>query len=129
MIVLYDGVCGLCDRSVQWLLAHDRDGRLQFAALQGDTAAGLRGRFPELPNDLSTMGLVDGDRLYLRSRAILQICSVLPAPWSWGAVFRVLPVGLTDLFYRMVAGSRYRIWGSLDACRIPDEHEAARFLP
>ena len=129
MIVLYDGVCGLCDEGVQRLLDLDREGLFRYAALQGETAAELRERFPELPSDLSTMGFVEGDRLYLRSRAILRILSHLPAPWRWLSVLSLLPAALTDLGYRLVAGSRYRIWGSLEACRLPEPEVAARFLP
>jgi len=129
MIVLYDGECGLCDAGVQWILEHDRDGVFQYAALQGETAAELQQRFPDLPSDLSTMGFVEGDRLLLRSRAILRICAHLGAPWRWLAVLAVLPAGLTDLGYGAVAALRYRIWGRLDACRLPEPEVAARFLP
>ncbi|GDX81454.1 thiol-disulfide oxidoreductase [Deltaproteobacteria bacterium] len=128
-LVLYDGVCGFCDSSVQWLLAHDSERRLQFAALQGATAEALRERFPGMPRDIDTVVFVDEDRIFLRSAAAFAILRHLPAPWSWVAIWRFLPSPLTDIGYRMVAAMRYRIWGKLDACRIPKPEERARFLP
>lgn len=128
-LVLYDGVCGFCDGSVQWLLAHDPERRLRFAALQGTTAEALRARFPSMPKDIDTVVFVDGETMYLRSAAAFAILRHLPAPWSWVAVWRFVPSLLTDIGYRMVAAVRYRIWGKLDACRIPKPEERARFLP
>ena len=128
-IVLYDGLCGLCDSSIQWLLDHDVEGRLHYAPLQGDTAADLRARHPDIPLELETMVLVDQDRVYLRSQAILRICTHLPGPCSWASALSFLPVFLTDAAYRLLAANRYRIWGRLEACRLPEPEQAARFLP
>lgn len=127
-LVLYDGVCGLCDSAVQWLLDHDTEGRLHYAPLQGDMAAALRARHPVIPTALDTMVFVREGQVYLRSQAVLQIFRELPAPWSWLAVFRVFPSVLTDLGYRALAASRYSLFGTLEACRIPEPEEAERFL-
>ena len=128
-LVLYDGVCGFCDGSVQWLLAHDPRQRLRFAALQGTTADALRARFPEMPRDIDTVVFVDEGRVYLRSAAAFAILRHLPDPWPWVAVWRFIPSPISDLGYRAIAAVRYRIWGKLDACRIPKPEERARFLP
>lgn len=131
-LLLYDGLCGLCDRSVQWILDHDPKGQFHFAPLQGDTALALRAQHPEIPVEVSTMVLVrteGGKReVLLRSRAVLSLLAELGAPWSMLSWFRVLPTFLTDLGYRTVAALRYRIWGTLDACRLPQPEERARFL-
>lgn len=127
-LVLYDGTCGLCDRAVQWLLDHDTDGALTYAALQGDTVAALRSTHA-IPTGMDTMVFVDGDRVWVRSHAILTICSHLPTPWRWLGGLRVLPAWLTDPAYRLVSSTRYSIWGRADACRLPDPEVAARFLP
>lgn len=131
-LVLFDGVCGLCDRTVQWLLDRDPQGRLSFATLQGETAAALRARHPDIPEALETVVFVEQiggvERVYLRSRAVFAMLAVLGGPWrvvSWGAV---LPAALTDLLYAVVARTRYRIFGKLDACRLPRPEERARFL-
>ncbi len=129
-LILFDGVCGLCDTSVQWILARDHQEQFLFATLQGETTAGLRERFPEIPSDLSTMVFVDRDagHVYVRSRAIFQILKRLDQPYRAISYFRFLPAFLTDLGYRLVASLRYKIWGKLEACRVPTPDERARFL-
>jgi len=130
-LVLYDGVCGFCDSMVQWLLARD-GGRFRYAPLQGRAAAELRARHPEIPGDLHTMVYVevrDGtERVHLRSDAVLAMLQELGRPWRWLAWLRWLPRGLRDLGYRLFARSRYRVFGRLDACRVPGPAERARFL-
>ena len=133
-LVLYDGVCGFCDLTVRWLLARDPEGNsFRFAALQGDTAAELRARHPELPQGIDSMACLeteDGvERLYLRSAAVFRILERLGGPWRWLAALGVLPRGLTDLAYRGFVRIRYRVFGRLDACRVPTTTERARFLP
>jgi predicted DCC family thiol-disulfide oxidoreductase YuxK len=127
-IVLYDGVCGLCQRSVQFLLARDRR-QLWYAPLQGETAAALRAIHPEIPATLESVVLVDDGRVYLRSKAFLHVARYLTAPWRWAYHLRWLPAFLLDLGYRLVARVRYRIWGKYDACRLPTADERAQLLP
>ncbi len=128
-IVLYDGVCGLCSRTVRWLIRRDRDRQLFFAPLQGETAARLRERFPKIPETLESVVLVDRDRVYLRSKAFLYGARFLTRPWRWGWYVRWLPAFLLDLLYRLVARLRYRVWGKKETCEIPAPDERARFLP
>lgn len=127
-MVFYDGECGLCQKSVQWLLDHDGEGRLQFAPLQGSTAAEALGEREELVG-VDSIVFLEGDHLYLRSRAVFRIASYLDPGWRWLRHFRVFPAFLTDLGYRFVAKIRYRVWGKADVCRIPSPEERARFLP
>lgn len=128
-LVLYDGVCGLCDRSVQFLLRVDRDRALMFAPLQGETAAGLRARHPEIPANLDSVVFVEGERVYLRSRAFVRLSRYLPYPWRLVSWLWVVPALLADLGYGVVARLRYRVFGKLEACRVPGPDERARFLP
>ncbi|MFT5357959.1 MAG: putative DCC family thiol-disulfide oxidoreductase YuxK [Polyangiales bacterium] len=127
-MVFYDGECGLCQKSVQWLLNHDSEGRLRFAPLQGSTAADALGERDDLAGVDSIVFLEEG-RLYLRSRAVFQIASYLDPGWRWLRHFRILPAFLTDLGYRFIAKIRYRVWGKADVCRVPSLEERARFLP
>ena len=132
-LVLYDGVCGLCDRTVQWLLENDTEGNLQFAPLQGQTAAAILARHPEVPEGTDSVLFVelidDEERVTWRSRAIFNMCRYLQNGWQYLAWMSALPAPLSDLFYRFIASIRYSVWGKLDACRVPDAHEKARFLP
>lgn len=110
-IVLFDGACGLCGRTVAWLLAKDRDRRLRFAPLQGETAARLRALHPGIPEDVSTVVLVEGGRVHLRSRALLHVARHLGPPWRWASWLRFLPAAVLDPPYRLVARIRHRLGG------------------
>ena len=128
-VILYDGTCGLCHRSVSWLVRHERDGQLRYAPLQGETAAALRARHPEIPADIDTVVLVEGDRVHLRSKAFLYVARYLRAPWRWLYGVRWLPALVLDLGYRLIARVRYRIWGRAELCDLPAADARARFLP
>jgi predicted DCC family thiol-disulfide oxidoreductase YuxK len=128
-IVLYDGTCGLCSKSVRWILQHERDRELRFAPLQGSTAAELRAKHPEIPAELDSVVLVDADRVYLRSKTFLHVARHLRRPWRVGYYLRWLPGFVLDLGYRVIARLRYRIWGRVDGCDVPSPENRARFLP
>ena len=132
-LVLYDGVCGFCDGAVRWLLARDPRGRLCFAPLQGETAAGLRRLHPQTPLDLETLVLVEttgaSSRVFLRTDALWRVCAELAGPWRLLAWLRWLPRGLRDFGYGLFVPLRYRLFGRLGVCRIPDAAERARFWP
>jgi predicted DCC family thiol-disulfide oxidoreductase YuxK len=127
-VVLYDGVCGLCQRSVKFLLKRDR-GQLWYAPLQGETAAALRARHPEIPQTLESVVLVENDRVHVRSKAFLYGAKYLTAPWRWAYYLRWLPAFLLDLFYRVIARVRYRVWGKFDTCQLPTADQRAHLLP
>jgi len=127
-LVLYDGECGLCDRSIQWLLDNDEDALLTFAPLQGETAEQIRADHPQVPQDIDTMVFVEDGKVYLRSRAVFAVLRHVPTKLQGLRSFRVLPAFLTDIGYRFIAAIRYRVWGRV-ACRIPSADERARFFP
>lgn len=128
-ILFFDGVCGLCDRLVQFVLRRDKRARFRFAALQGDAAAQTLGHFGKDPHDLDTVYVLAPDgKLLSKSRAIFYVLRELGLPWSLVAIFAVLPTVITDWFYDRVANNRYRLWGKRDACRLPTADERARFL-
>jgi predicted DCC family thiol-disulfide oxidoreductase YuxK len=133
-LLLFDGVCVFCNGSVRWLAARDPHARLRFAPLQGETAAALRARHPEIPAELETVVYVrreaSGERVFLRSEALWRVLALLESPWrhlAW--LVRVLPRALRERAYLAFARGRYRRFGVLDACSIPTPEERARFLP
>jgi predicted DCC family thiol-disulfide oxidoreductase YuxK len=128
-VLLYDGVCGLCAKSVRWILHHERDHDLRFAPLQGETAAALRAKYPRIPEQLSTVVYIDADRVHLRSKAFLYLSRHLRGPWRWLYAMRWWPAVLGDLGYRLVAATRYRLFGKHDSCEITSPEHRARFLP
>jgi len=131
-LVLFDGVCGFCDRAVRWLLARDPDGRLAFAPLQGETAAALRARHPEIPEEADTVVYVEtlgeAERVFLRSEAVFRLLGQLDGPWRCLAWLRWVPRPLADRCYRVFARHRYRLFGKLDTCPAPPPGERARFV-
>jgi predicted DCC family thiol-disulfide oxidoreductase YuxK len=132
-LVLFDGVCGLCDKTVQFALDHDPKGVLRFATLQGDTAKDLIARHPELEGVDSVVFVeqVDGkERVHVRSKAVFRMASFLEGGGVKAlSIFSILPGFLADAGYNLVASLRYKIFGKLDQCRIPQPSERARFLP
>jgi predicted DCC family thiol-disulfide oxidoreductase YuxK len=133
-LLLFDGVCSFCNGSVRWLAARDPQARLRFAPLQGETAAALRARHPEIPEALETMAYVRsdalGERVFLRSEALWRVLALLDSPWRRAApLLKALPRGLRDRLYLAFARRRYRLFGRLDACPIPRPQDARRFLP
>jgi len=134
LIVFYDGVCGLCNRLVQFLLKRDRQDRLRFASLQSDFASKVLGHHGIDPTDLDTVHVVEhyqesNERVLDRSDAILRASRELGGMWALGArLSLVLPRQLRDLFYRFVANNRYRVFGKYETCLLPEPQHRAKFL-
>lgn len=127
-IVLYDGVCGLCDRSVQLILRNDRRGRFRFAPLQSEPGAALLEKHGLPAGALDSIVLVQGGRAWRKSAAALRIARRMDAPWPLLWPLLIVPRPVADLFYDLVAKNRYRIFGTLDACMVPPPEVRARFL-
>lgn len=132
-ILLYDGVCGLCNRTVGFILRHDARGRFRFAPLQGALAKEILARHDRDPEDLDTVYLVTdpggpGEHLYARSRAILSVLEDLGWPWKAALILRPIPSPILDLGYRLVARVRYRWFGRSETCVIPAVEHRGRFL-
>lgn len=126
-LVLFDGVCGLCNGFVDFLLRWDRHARLRFAPLQGTTARDVLGRPSDA--DLSTVVLILDGRMYERSEAALRTIALLGGFWKLILVARLVPRPLCDWVYDRVAQRRYRWFGKRESCRIPTPEERPRFLP
>ena len=126
-IVFFDGVCGLCNHTVNFLMARDRHAVLRFAPLQGETSQQI------VPEDvrqrLNTFVFADGGKLSYRSSALARILFRLGGVWSVaGALLWVIPWPLRDLGYRVVSKLRYRLFGKHESCRLPTPEERSRFL-
>ena len=117
-LVLFDGVCDLCNRSVRFIAKRDPAGRFLFASLQSKTGADLRLRFA-IPEDTDSLILIQGESAHLRSEAALRIAGGLRFPWSMARVFRVVPRSWRDAAYDLVARWRHR-FNKHDHCRVGD---------
>ncbi|HXD31998.1 MAG TPA: DCC1-like thiol-disulfide oxidoreductase family protein [Pyrinomonadaceae bacterium] len=132
-IVLYDGVCGLCNRLVQFLLKHDRRDRLRYASLQSDFASSILTRQGANPHDLDTVYVVvnhnqPGEKLLARSDAILALGKELGGIWSMAVAGKVLPRVVRDGMYKLVARNRYRVFGKHESCMMPEGRYRWKFL-
>jgi predicted DCC family thiol-disulfide oxidoreductase YuxK len=127
-IVLFDGVCNLCNGSVQFLLKRDPEGRFRFAALQSDAGRRLMAEHGLDVDALSSVLLIEGGRVWQESSAALRIASHLPGAWKLLRVFAVVPRPLRDAVYRWIARNRYRWFGRTETCWLPTPELEARFL-
>ena len=133
-LVFYDGVCGLCDGFVKFLLKRDRDGRFIFAPLQGALARELLPAHGIDPAELGSVVVVIGwqssaQRVFTRSRAVLEAAASLGGGWARAAAMaRIVPQALADVFYGLVARYRYRVFGKFETCPIPPPEWRDRFL-
>jgi predicted DCC family thiol-disulfide oxidoreductase YuxK len=133
-ILLYDGVCGLCNRFVQFILRRDRNAIFRFASLQSAIAVRILTRHGANPTGLDTVYVVinhelPGESLLSRSDAVAFVLKQLGGPWRLAASFlQLLPKLLRDPAYNSVARHRYRIFGRSEACTLPTDTDHSRFL-
>jgi predicted DCC family thiol-disulfide oxidoreductase YuxK len=138
LLVIFDGHCGFCNKSVRWFLSRDSQARLRFAASQSPQVAALLARHDFAPADLEagpdTILVVrdangPNERVLIRSEAALAMLHELPSPWpAVGRILNWIPRPVRDFGYRLIARWRYRIWGRLDSCPLPTPEERGRFL-
>ncbi len=127
-VVLFDGVCNLCNGLVSFLLPRDPEGRLTFAALQSDAGQDLLTRHGLPTEGFDSFVLVEGEQLYTKSDAAIRVAELLGWPYRVAWVGRILPKSLRDSLYDIVADNRYDWFGQKDQCTIPDEDVSHRFL-
>lgn len=127
-ILFFDGVCGLCNKSVDFVLARDPEGHFQFAPLQGETARQLLP--PADVSDLNSMVLLIYGRTYRKSSAAVRILWQLSLGWRiLGTLLWLVPLPIRNLGYRLIVCNRYRFFGRQETCRMPTPAERSRFLP
>jgi predicted DCC family thiol-disulfide oxidoreductase YuxK len=131
-ILLYDGLCGFCDRTVQFILRHDPRGPMRFAPLQGSSAKTILARHPELEGVDSLIlveGTGDAETTSIRSEAVLRILAYLGGIWTVSVVLRLVPRPVRDWAYALFARYRYKVFGFYDVCPMPTLEVRERFLP
>lgn len=125
-IVLYDGECGFCNRSVSFVLKHEKANDIHFSPLQSDFTKKLfESNNWSLP-DLNTVYFIEGEKRHERSTAALQILKYMKAPVSWLRVFRIVPRPLRDAVYNFVAKRRQRL--AKGYCVLPNPEQRKRFI-
>lgn len=134
-VVFFDGVCGLCNRFVDFVLSRDRRGAIRFAPLQGETARQVLSSEFRVPSAKTPffdtiVWLDSSSRQFVRSAAVVRVLWQLGGVWSLiGWLLWLIPRPLRDVGYRLVAANRYRLFGKKETCRLPSPAERERFLP
>lgn len=127
-IILFDGVCNLCNASVNFLIDRDISRSFRYASLQSDTGKELMRKFQKNPEVIDSVVVVKDGKLLTKSDAALEIASLLPFPYPLSALFRIIPKFLRDHVYDLIARNRYKWFGTNDTCRIPDKQTSELFL-
>ena len=128
MIIVFDAQCLLCSGWVRFLLAHDRRRVFRYASIQGGTGRALLHRAGLKVTGLETLLLVDGDRQWTHTAAILRVLHQLGWPWRAAWIGWLIPSPLRDAFYRWCARNRYGVFGRSDVCLTPSSEHSGLFL-
>lgn len=127
-IVLFDGVCNLCNGLVQFIIKNDPKGKFRFASLQSDAGQTILKNFGLKTDDFDTFVLVRGNQYFVRSTAVLRVLNELGGMWKLFSVFWIFPAPLRDFFYTVIANSRYKLFGRRESCMVPTAELKQRFL-
>ncbi len=122
-IIIFDGICGLCNSSVNILIKLDKHKLFQYTSLQGKFVKTL-----EINPDIDSIIFYDDGMLYYRSEAILKILNSLGGIWVFTNIFYIIPRVIRDHIYDLIAKYRYKIFGKMESCRVPTKEEAMLFI-
>lgn len=128
--ILFDGVCNLCNASVNFIIDRDTHNTFVFAALQSESGRkaihAYKIAIPE--NDYDSLILIKGEKVYKKSTAALKIARELSGLWPLFYIFILIPAPVRDVFYTLIARNRYKLFGRSDSCRLPDPELNRKFI-
>ena len=127
-LILFDGVCNLCNAWVRFVVRRDPDGIFRFVAQQSPIGQAIIEEHLRGASQLSSVILIEDNSIYTESDAVLQILARLRAPWSWIALLRIIPRPARDACYRFVVRHRYQWFGRTEACQMPSADVRSRFV-
>ena len=122
-IIIFDGICGLCNKSINLLIKLDTHKIFQYTSLQGEFIKTLN-----IEPDIDSIIFYEDDMIYYKSTAILKILRSLGGGWIFVNIFYLIPTFLRDIIYDVIAKYRYAIFGKMESCRMPKEEEKNLFL-
>ena len=126
-VILFDGYCNLCSRSVQFVLKHDRKAKFRFASLQSEYGKTMLQKHQLPTESFGTFVLVDDDKIHFKSTAALRVVKSLSGMWPLLYVFIIVPRFIRDAVYGFVARNRYKWFGKRDSCWLPKPEWKERF--
>jgi predicted DCC family thiol-disulfide oxidoreductase YuxK len=127
-IIFFDGVCNLCNASVQFVIAHDKTDQFKFTALQGDYAKEMLPKFNADSKKLNTILLLEDGKLYTKSSAALRVARKLNGLIPLLYAFIIIPKFIRDWVYDIIAKNRYRWWGRQESCWVPTPELKSKFI-
>lgn len=126
-VIFFDGVCNLCNASVQFVIEHDKENYFKYSALQGDFAKEILPKFNINPSHFNSILLVENGTLYTKSSAALRVAKKLNGFWPLLYGFIVVPKFIRDWVYDIIARNRYKWWGKKESCWVPTPALRAKF--
>lgn len=126
-IILFDGVCNLCDSSVQFIIKRDPEGKFKFASLQSGIGQELLKKHG-LKSTINSFVLIENGKVYVKSGAAIRISKQLYGLWKMSTVFLVIPPFIRDSLYSVIAKNRYKWFGKKESCLLPSPEWKNRFL-
>ena len=127
-LVLFDGVCNLCNASVKFIIKRDKRDKFYFASLQSNFGKAQLKKFGLSIDEFFSVVLIKDHRVFLRSNAALEIARDLSGLWPWLYALKIIPVFIRDFFYNLISKNRYRLFGKRDTCMLPSPELKARFI-
>ncbi|RPI70964.1 MAG: thiol-disulfide oxidoreductase DCC family protein [Ignavibacteriales bacterium] len=128
LIILFDGVCNFCNFWVNFLIDRDKKDKFRFTALQSEKGEALLKKFNLSTEDFDTFVLIDREKHFIKSTAVLIVAKNLPGFWKVLYLFMVIPKQIRDFLYGLISKNRYKLFGKKEACRIPTSEERKKFL-
>ncbi len=127
-VILFDGICNLCSGFVQFVINNEEHDALKFASLQSSFALQMLNRVPEHLNQTDSIVYIDGEKIYCKGDAVLQILSHLRYPWKLGTCLGWIPTVFRNTLYDALAKRRYIFFGKKEECWLPSPELAAKFI-
>ncbi|TLS35813.1 thiol-disulfide oxidoreductase DCC family protein [Pseudalkalibacillus caeni] len=126
-IILFDGECNFCDKSVQFIIKRDKKAIYKFGSIQSDEGQEILKKY-RVPQGIDSLILVEGNKCYLKSSAALRICKNLQGAWKLLYGILIIPKPIRDIVYSFVAKNRYKWFGKKESCMLPSPEIRKRFL-
>jgi len=127
-IIIFDGVCNVCNASVNFIIQRDPEALFHFTSMQSEQAKVLMQEYGLEDVGFDSFILIKKGESFIRSEAVLEVCKDLKGFWFLFSVFKIVPVVVRDCFYKLFARNRYRIFGKKESCMMPTEEIQSRFL-
>ncbi|WP_375561429.1 thiol-disulfide oxidoreductase DCC family protein [Bernardetia sp. OM2101] len=127
-IILFDGVCNLCNSAINFVIDKDTNNHFYFASLQSEFGQALLAHFDRNTSDFDSMIVYENGKIKTKSTAALRIAAGLSGGWKYFSIFRIVPTFLRNGIYNLVAKNRYSWFGQKNECRIPTPELKAKFV-